>query len=92
MHYTHPPLPPQTLRDLVLDPEGQRLATCLIAALVGEQLDGSDGSGGVGGVDELAGLLQARAPAFFKDQDRRFYQVGFGGWRRLGAGCCTVAL
>jgi hypothetical protein len=44
---------------------------------VGEQLEGGGGGGGDGGgVEELAGLLQARAPAFFKEQDRRFYQVG----------------
>ncbi|KAI8471772.1 MAG: nucleoporin-domain-containing protein [Monoraphidium minutum] len=65
-----------TLRDLVLDPEGQRLAASLIAALVGEALDGGGGAGGGGGgVEELAGLLQARAPAFFREQDRRFYQA-----------------
>jgi len=73
----------------VLDAEGQRLATCLIAALVGEQLDGGGGGGGAGasGVEELAGLLQARAPTFFKEQDRRFYQV-MGGGLGLGGGRC----
>ena len=74
------------LRDLVLDAEGQKLAAALIAALVGEQLDGgggggsaagggAGGGGGPGDVEELAALLQARAPAFFRDADRRFYQA-----------------
>jgi hypothetical protein len=36
----------QTLRDLVFDEAGQKLATSLIAVLVGEQLDG--GTGGLG--------------------------------------------
>lgn len=65
----------QTLRDLVFDPDGQRLATSLIAALVSEQLDAA---GGAAGVEELASALQQGAPAYFKDQDRCFYQVCIG--------------
>ncbi len=65
----------QTLRDLVFDPQGQRLATSLISVLVSDQLDAGGSGGGAAGVDDLAAALQAGAPSYFRDQDRQFYQV-----------------
>jgi hypothetical protein len=63
------------------------LATSLIGALVGEALEGgAGGGGGREGVSELAGLLQAGAPDYFKEQDKVFYQVGGGGERRWQGG------
>lgn len=40
-----------------------------------DQLEGG-ASGAAGGVAELAAALQAGAPAYFRDQDRQFFQVG----------------
>lgn len=63
------------------------LATSLIGALVGEALEGgAGGGGGREGVSELAGLLQAGAPDYFKEQDKVFYQVGGGERRWQGGG------
>lgn len=63
------------------------LATSLIGALVGEALEGgAGGGGGREGVSELAGLLQAGAPDYFKEQDKVFYQVGGGRGDGRGVG------
>lgn len=76
------PVPrPQAFRDLV---EGS-LSTELVTAYLSDQLEGSAGVSAPGGfsqatssVSELAAVLQRHAPAFFRDQDRQFFQVG--GW------------
>jgi hypothetical protein len=72
----------QSFRDLV---EGT-LATELVTAYLSDQLEGSSAAGGIasapGGfghatssVSELAAVLQRHAPAYFRDQDRQFFQV-----------------
>eukprot|EP00879_Flechtneria_rotunda_P022745 GHRR01024022.1.p1 GENE.GHRR01024022.1~~GHRR01024022.1.p1 ORF type:complete len:934 (+),score=353.75 GHRR01024022.1:671-3472(+) len=61
-------------RDLVLEGSGPSLAGQLVAALVADQLE-TNGGGTAGGVAELANALQAGAPAYFRDQDRQFFQV-----------------
>jgi hypothetical protein len=68
----------QAFRDLV---EGT-LATELVTAYLSDQLEGTAGVSAPGGfgqatssVSELAAVLQRHAPAFFRDQDRQFFQV-----------------
>eukprot|EP00878_Enallax_costatus_P016050 GHUV01016827.1.p1 GENE.GHUV01016827.1~~GHUV01016827.1.p1 ORF type:complete len:1150 (+),score=458.72 GHUV01016827.1:567-4016(+) len=61
-------------RDLVLEDKGSSLAAQLVAALVADQLEGG-ASGAAGGVAELAAALQSGAPAYFRDQDRQFFQA-----------------
>jgi hypothetical protein len=62
------------------------LATELVTAYLSDQLEGSSAAGGIasapGGfghatssVSELAAVLQRHAPAYFRDQDRQFFQV-----------------
>lgn len=58
-----------TLRDLVYDPEGDRVAAALISNLVTQQLDAR------GGVDELAALLGKSCPAYFKEDDKIYYKA-----------------
>lgn len=64
----------KNFRDLVLEDKGSGLAAQLVAALVADQLEAGAG-GAAGGVAELAAALQAGAPAYFRDQDRQFFQV-----------------
>jgi hypothetical protein len=70
----HPLL--QHFRDLVLEGSSPGTAAALVAALVADQLDQAGGGGTVGGVAELAQALQIGAPAYFREQDRQFFQVG----------------
>jgi hypothetical protein len=58
------------------------LSTELVTAYLSDQLEGSTGATAPGGfahatssVSELAAVLQHHAPAFFRDQDRQFFQV-----------------
>jgi hypothetical protein len=66
----------QHFRDLVLEGSSPGTAAALVAALVADQLDQAGGGGTVGGVAELAQALQMGAPAYFREQDRQFFQVG----------------
>lgn len=61
-----------------------------MTAYLSDQLEGSSGPTAAAGgsfahatssVSELAAVLQRHAPAFFRDQDRQFFQV-----RRQGSG------
>lgn len=63
----------------MLEDKGSSLAAQLVAALVADQLEAGAG-GAAGGVAELAAALQAGAPAYFRDQDRQFFQVSQGPW------------
>jgi hypothetical protein len=54
----------------------------LVTAYLSDQLEGVAGVSAPGGfgqatssVSELAAVLQRHAPAFFRDQDRQFFQV-----------------
>lgn len=58
-----------------------------MTAYLSDQLEGSAGVSAPGGfsqatssVSELAAVLQRHAPAFFRDQDRQFFQVGVWWW------------
>jgi len=66
----------QNFRDLVLEGTRPALAGHLVAALVADQLDKAAGGNAAGSVSELSAVLQAGAPAYFRDQDRQFFQVG----------------
>lgn len=62
-------------RDLVLEGSSPGTAAALVAALVADQLDQAGGGSAAGGVAELATALQAGAPAYFREQDRQFFQA-----------------
>jgi hypothetical protein len=66
----------QHFRDLVLEGSSPGTAAALVAALVADQLDQAGGGSAAGGVAELAQALQMGAPAYFREQDRQFFQVG----------------
>ena len=66
------------------DPAGEAAASQLISALVTDHLEAATGAAGGGftgavsssGVEAVAGALQRACPAYFKEADRTFYQVG----------------
>lgn len=77
----------QNFRDLVLEGSGPGMAAQLVAALVADQLEAGGGSA-AGGVAELASALQHGAPAYFREQDRQFFQVSSGS----NICCCGTAV